>query len=181
MRNGAEIKSNADMDDFDEVGNFYCPASATTQTLKNCPFKNAFTLKVIYATGVNYPAQIFKEFNTGRMAYRYYNSSGSVPSWQPYVYFSDDATIFVGTAILSGDDLNDYTTPGIYRATSSGVTATLLNMPEIFSSGFTMLVFNMSITTNIQVIFAGDKIYMRFSNAGGWQTWFKYSGTIISS
>lgn len=96
MRNGAEIKSNADMDDFDEVGNFYCPASATTQTLKNCPFKNAFTLKVIYATGVNYPAQIFKEFNTGRMAYRYYNSSASTPSWQPFVYFSDDATVLNG-------------------------------------------------------------------------------------
>lgn len=95
--------------------------------------------------------------------------------------FSDDATIFVGTVIRSGDDLNDYKTPGIYRATSSGVTATLLNMPEIFSSGFTMLVFNMSITANIQVIFAGDKIYMRFSNTSGWQTWFKYSGTIISS
>lgn len=95
--------------------------------------------------------------------------------------FSDDATIFAGTAIQSGDDLNDYTTPGIYRSTSSSITASLLNIPETFVSGFSMLVFNMSLATNVQVIFAGDKMYMRFLNTGGWLKWFKYSGTQISS
>lgn len=101
--------------------------------------------------------------------------------WTPFNGFSDDATIVVGTEIPSGDDMNNYTTPGIYRSTSSAVTATLLHMPEIFTSGFAMLVFNMSLTANVQVIFAGDNMYMRFSNISGWRSWFKYSGTTISS
>ena len=93
MRGGIEIFGNSDMNDFDEIGNFYCPASATVTTLKNCPFVNAFTLKVIYGTGVNYPTQIFTEFNTGKKAWRYFNSSGSAPSWSDFVYFSDDTSV----------------------------------------------------------------------------------------
>lgn len=179
LSGGTAIPSDADMNDYTEIGNYYCGGNTTAVSLTNCPFSHAFTLKVMHSTGTNYIAQMFTEYDTGRRAYRILDAYEQ--EWQQYVYFSDDATIFVGTAIQSGDDLNDYTTPGIYRSTSSSITASLLNIPEIFGLGFAMLVFNMSLATNVQVIFAGDKIYMRFSNTSGWQTWFKYSGTIISS
>ena len=136
-------------------------------------------MKVGYSTGSSYPYQLYREFNTGIVAYRYFSTDSN--KWTEFVYFSDDATIFVGTPINSGDDLNDYTTPGIYRSTSSSITASLLNIPENFGSGFSMLVFNMSLATNVQVIFAGNNMYMRPSNIGVWKSWFKYSGTVISS
>lgn len=165
------------MNNYTTIGNYFCGAGSVVSTLQNAPFSQTFQLKVAKTESGVGVYQTFKTLSTGNVAYRYYNGS----TWSQYVYFSDDATIFVGTEIQSGDDLNDYTMPGIYRSTSSSITASLLNIPEIFSSGFAMLVFNMSLATNVQVIFAGDKIYMRFSNTGGWKSWFKYSGTIISS
>lgn len=164
------------MDEYRDVGNYICTSYSIANTLINSPFNQAFLLKV-GKIGSSVAYQIYKEVESGKCAYRYYTGS----SWLDYTYFSDDATIFVGTKIQSGDDLNDYTMPGIYKSTSSSITASLLNIPEIFSSGFTMLVFNMTTTNYVQVIFAGDKIYTRLSNTGGWLYWFKYSGTLISS
>lgn len=182
MDGGIPIPESADMnsDTYKTPGNYFCSSSTVANSLKNVPFSNAaFTLKVGYSTGKSYPSQTFKAYRTGKVAYRMYDAYSQ--EWSDWLYFSDDAAIFVGTPINSGDDLNDYTTPGIYRSTSSGITASLLNIPETFVSGFTMLVFNMLLATNVQVIFAGDRIYMRLSNTSGWQSWFKYSGTVISS
>lgn len=97
--------------------------------------------------------------------------------------FSDDATIFAGTAIQSGDDLNDYTMPGIYYSGSSSITTSLLNIPETFSAGFSMLVLPISTTMRIQIIYRGgsaNSMYVRpFIN--DWGSWSKYIGTVISS
>lgn len=165
------------MDNYREIGNYYCSANSIANTLINSPFTKAFTMKVEFSQGTSYPCQICKAYDTGIIARRYYDIS----KWSDWSYFSDDETLFAGKAINSGDDLNDYTTPGIYRSTSSSTTASLLNIPEIFNSGFSMLVFNMSLATNVQVIFAGDNMYMRTSNIGVWKSWFKYSGAVISS
>lgn len=180
LKGGTAISRGADMNDYTEIGNYYIASNSGAQSLSNAPFANAFTLKVEYPTGISgFVAQRFREFNTGIKAYRCSTSNAS--EWGDYYYFSDDAAIFVGKAINSGDDLNDYTTPGIYRSDTSSITASLLNIPEIFSSGFSMLVFNMLLVTNVQVIFAGNNMYMRRSNTGGWQSWYKYTGTVISS
>ena len=179
LRGGTAISNGADMDDYTTPGNYYSSSTSISSSLQNAPFSTPFTLKIENANGIDYPCQTFREYNTGRIAWRWKNITSS--AWSQFVYFSDDATLFAGTAIQSGDDLNDYTTPGIYRSTSSGITATLLNIPEIFSSGFSMLVFNMSLAANTQVIFAGNNMYMRFANTSEWQAWFKYSGAIISS
>ena len=164
------------MDEYRDVGNYICTSYSIANTLINSPFNRGFLLKV-GKTGSSVAYQIYKEVESGKCAYRYYTGS----SWLDYIYFSDDATIFGGTEIQSGDDLNDYTMPGIYRSTSSSITASLLNMPEIFGSGFAMIVFIMSSSTNVQVIFAGNNMYMRFSNSGGWQSWYKFTGTVIST
>lgn len=89
-----------------------------------------------------------------------------------------------GKAINSGDDLNDYTIPGIYNSSSSVITATLLNMPEIFASGFSLLVLPISTAANVQVIYmggAGGRFYIRSATSSGWQSWYKLEGTVISS
>ena len=88
---------------------------------------------------------------------------------------------FIGIVLNSGDDLNDYKTPGIYRSTSSAITKTLKNIPEIFETGFAMIVFYMANQTNVQVIFSGMNIYMRGSNSFGWQNWYKCNISAILS
>lgn len=74
------------MDTFKTPGNYICAQSANATTLKNAPFSNAFTLKVELSTGADYPCQTYREFNTGRIAYRYYNVYGET-KWIDYIYF----------------------------------------------------------------------------------------------
>lgn len=88
-----------------------------------------------------------------------------------------------GKAINSGDDLNDYTKPGRYYSPNALTTASLLNMPEIFESGFSMDVLPIS-SNNVQIIYPGGygkNIYTRSAVSSGWQPWYKFAGTVISS
>lgn len=119
--------------------------------------------------------------NTGISIYTYNTSSGNISTNHT---FSDDDTLFTGTEINSGDDLNDYRTPGRYNSTQASVTSTLLNIPENFASGFTMAVYRTYGDNVIQVIFRGgasSAIYTRAKTNAGWQSWYKYNGTQISS
>lgn len=180
MKGGTIIPNNADMNNYTTPGNYYCISNSATRTLKNCPFTLAFTLKVEYSRGNSVPCQTFREYNTGITAYRKYESS----TWIGYAYFSDDSLLFYGKRIQSGDDLNDYRTPGTYSSISSTVSTTLLNMPETISAGFSLLVLQFSTGTVIQVIFKGamaDAIYTRSITSSGWQPWYKYAGEKIEA
>lgn len=118
--------------------------------------------------------------NTGISIYTYNTSSGNISTNHT---FSDDDTLFAGTEINSGDDLNDYTKPGRYYSPNASTTASLLNMPEIFESGFSMDVLPIS-SNNVQIIYpggVGKNIYTRSAVSSGWQPWYKFAGTVISS
>lgn len=170
------------MNDYTTPGNYYCDSNAKAQGLSNCPFTHAFIMKVELSNGVTYPSQTFIEYDTGNIARRYYYPANS--AWQGFVYFSDDAALFTGTNIQSGDDLNDYTTSGIYCSPQGGVTQTLLNMPEIFTAGFTMIIFNPGGQMPQQVIIRGgttDTVYIRIRVGDVWRSWYKFTGTAISS
>lgn len=167
------------MNNYTTIGNYFCGTGSVISTLQNTPFSQTFQLKVAKTGSGVGVYQTFKTLSTGNVAYRYYNGS----TWSQYVYFSDDATLFAGTAIQSGDDLNDYTKPGRYYSPSASVTALLSNMPEIFESGFSMDVLPVS-ANKVQVIYAGGGggiIYTRSSITSGWMSWYKFTGTIISS
>ena len=96
LSGGTSIPSNVDMDDYKNPGNYYCSEDNTAATLQNCPFDNSFILKVMPATGDpgnRYPSQTYRQFTTGNIAYRFFNADMQPPSWQQFVYFSDDATL----------------------------------------------------------------------------------------
>ena len=156
-------------------------------SLQNAPFSVAFTLKVEQATGASeYPCQTARNYQTGAKAWREYNPYSR--AWTNWVYFSDDTTLFAGKAIQSGDDLNDYITPGIYYSQDSAITATLLNMPESFASGFSLDVKCLGSSDNLiqtitytSVSGAGSVIYTRRRSGSLWSDWYKFNGTVISS
>lgn len=82
------------MNNYTEIGNYYASTNTVVESLSNAPFTNAFILKVIYSNGIQYPCQIYREYNTGRIAARLLkNVSGSENEWYDYIYFSDDATV----------------------------------------------------------------------------------------
>ena len=88
LTGGTAIPQNANMDTYLAPGNFYCDQNATAATLQNAPFTNAFTLKVIYGTGSSYPMQIYRQYDSGNVAVRYYSYGSKI--WSGYYYYSDD-------------------------------------------------------------------------------------------
>ena len=91
MRGGTAISSNADMNNYTTIGNYYCESNGIAQSLSNCPFTYAFILKVEYSRGNGYVCQTYTEHHTGRKAYRWYNTGST--GWSQYVYFSNDAAL----------------------------------------------------------------------------------------
>ena len=92
LSGGTAIHANADMDDYVTPGNYFCQSNVVAGTLSNCPFSHAFVLKVEFSNGTGLPCQIYREYDTGRIAYRVQPSS-STPSWSQFSYFSDDAAL----------------------------------------------------------------------------------------
>ena len=86
LSGGTVIPEGADMDNYKNVGNYYCSNNSITNTLINCPFKEAFTLKIEFGVGTGYPRQTFRNFNTGEIATRYFNGDSNM--WGTYSYLT---------------------------------------------------------------------------------------------
>lgn len=59
LSGGTKVPEGADMNDYKTPGNYYCDSNTIAQTLINCPFTQAFVLKISYENGINYPLQTF--------------------------------------------------------------------------------------------------------------------------
>lgn len=88
LKGGTAIPENADLNTYNTPGNYYCATDSTAQTLSNCPFMHAFTLKVSYGTGTGYPMQTFTEYNTDNIAIRFYNQEPTANTWSEYKYLT---------------------------------------------------------------------------------------------
>ena len=89
----------------------------------------------------------------------------------------------VGIEIANGDDLNDYTTPGVYCSPSGTVTASLSNCPVTgwnfrldvrLTSGGGLL--TQTITSSGYV-----DIYVRACHGGAWTAWARLFNTVTDS
>lgn len=83
--------------------------------------------------------------------------------------------------LAAGDDLNDFTTPGIYRCTNSTTAAALLNMPSTLAqqAGGRLIVSTVGGSGRVFQIYisAGARFWIRSNMAAGFQHWFEYVGT----
>ena len=81
---GILIPKHSDLNEYNQIGNYYVPADSVAATLKNYPFspKAAFTMKVEFGTGIAYPCQTLRNYNTGDIAYRVQLESG----WSTWRY-----------------------------------------------------------------------------------------------
>jgi hypothetical protein len=90
-----------------------------------------------------------------------------------------------GTAISSGDNLNNYLTPGIAKSTSGTISASLTNVPWT-SGGFLLLtMYTASTTSRIQFLFpialsTGNGIFVRTYRNSAWDAWLKIALTEVS-
>ena len=101
-------------------------------------------------------------------------------------------TIFLGRIdsdedlIASGDDLNNYTTPGVYRASTAAIAGSLANGPVYSSAGFRLMVSaNSHASTGvIQMAFyntTSNYVYYRIqNNSGTWSPWANLMKNVLS-
>lgn len=96
-----------------------------------------------------------------------------------------DAVYGLGTAITSGTDLNDLTTPGNYYSFSASTSGTLLNCP-LPANGFRLNVYYTSSTARIEqellpnvVDSQCHEIYKRSIISGTAGAWYKFTGEAV--
>lgn len=104
--------------------------------------------------------------------------SGGIVNW---VYGTTPNTI------ASGDDLNDYYTPGTYRAATAAIAASLYNCPT--TSGFRLeVVSTISAASSgyqLQRLYPNNsegEFFMRrrlSASSGNWADWYRFAGTVV--
>ena len=79
-----------------------------------------------------------------------------------------------GTSLKSGDDLNDYTTPGIYIVGSSSIASGIVNGP-LKGSGYKVTVIDGYISGRVTqfVTTNSNSLYYRQNNGSSWLDWAK--------
>ena len=154
------------MDDYKNVGNYYCSSSSVASTLKNTPFSRAFILKIDFALGSGFHRQTYIEYNTQKKAVRYVNNG----EWTDYAYFSDDETLlndtirYMGTA--SFKDFNDCPNNTVWWVSSS----TTENRPPVNERAYGQLIS----IGGFQLFFTyeySNGIYSRWYMNGNWTAW----------
>ena len=105
------------------------------------------------------------------------NPINDVPRFVSQNDFEDLSNLltFSGRIISQNDDLNDYTSAGVFRCTTSSVASTLSNTP-VTGSGFELLVYRNNISIDncshlIISISTTPKIYCRSKTTVGWSAW----------
>ena len=165
---------NCDLDNIITPGSYRVTSISNARTVTNIPVEQGGVLLVsIMQANTNvWQRYIVLTASNGVRIYDRVQSSGIWKSWFDNTTSLDNAKkLSINNddyiSIQSGSDLNDITTVGSYKSTSSSVTATLLNKPPI-NIGFLLLVSN--ITSNsvfLQVaIGASDAslVYLRYIN-----------------
>lgn len=169
LSGGTKILEGANLNEYKEVGNYYCNLNKTAETLVNSPTNSAFKMKVALAAGSNYPSQEITIYNTGVKYYRWFNTETN--SWSDFRVFAETGDLsnlttskkgnlvaaineineFVkwlnanglkslGADIPASADLDQYTTFGVFRAPSAAISSTLNKTPYT-GCGFRLVVF----------------------------------------
>lgn len=135
---GTEIPAGADLDDYTTPGVYRTTGASITASLSNKPsgLKNTITLVVTkkFSSAV---VQRISDNITGVTYTRYVNIGGQADDWI-LVEIGSPMTLGLGTEIPTGADLNNYTTPGVYRCVSADIGSSLLNCP--INNAFVLIV-----------------------------------------
>lgn len=105
---------------------------------------------------------------------RYYHT-GRKPTAAEIGAFQVDG---IGVSISSGENLDDYKTPGKYSVGSSTIAASLTNPPTT-STGFSMVVMDNYVDGRVIQIAVSNtnSIYERYFNGNSWSAWGRFYTT----
>lgn len=170
-----QIPSNSDLNNISDTGWWYCSSSSACATLTNCPVNSASFAMACVSRG-SYKSQII--FTGSTIYVRIQNSSGWSSTWNTFSsksYFNAPQ----GT-IPTGEDLNDYKTPGTYflsasntytNAPASSITAVMeVFQPTVGASEVSW----QRVTTSTGVMYTR---YKGGTSSAAFGTWKTFTGT----
>lgn len=93
----------------------------------------------------------------------------------------------LGTAIASGDNLDNYKTLGVFYCSTAGIAASLFNCPSSYTFRLEVKTTNGSarfLQTIYEAVPSGSlagqiAVYRRAFTASGWGSWYKFEGTVV--
>ena len=171
------IAENSDLNDFTSAGNYYVATTAIAQSLVNYPAKKSGRLIVMT---LNSASNIFQIYITSEgVVYTREKDNSGWSAWstrtEPLNLKYEDTT-----SIPSGADLNDYTTPGNFKVTTTAIARSLVNAPMYIggdlanSSGRLIVMSTMSANSLLQIyINAKGEIFTRRRDSVYWSYWEK--------
>lgn len=175
---GNTIPNNSDMNNYKEIGNYFCGTGSSAATMDNTPFISAFTLKVVKGYSGNYVWQTFKELNTGKLAYRVFNGS----TWMDFSYFSDNATISkYQTMDVSSDIIQTAENQTLYQTRFYWLNGTSYSgeLPaDSYKYGSAIVLKRASNSIFVVIFSIGKPIYNSYSN-GSWSGWRDFTATLV--
>ena len=184
-----------DLDLYMTPGTFRVTTSAVAQALLHCPASAGGRLIVMNLSESAAKLQMYLSTNGSIYVRKGTSSSGYSETWSTLATAADVAAVSSAltsgidalgtpfatrqaytTVIQTGDDLNDYTTPGNYRVTTNSVAKSVSNIPVSKAGRFTVLNTSEN-NAKMQVYFANnDGIYFRmYTYAAGYKEWYKLS------
>lgn len=95
------------------------------------------------------------------------------------------ASSFTIKALNANDDLNNYSDTGFYVCTKYKTAQTLKNLPSGFKTAFFMLILKNELNLQMLWHYEGKEMYIRsndfYDGVDHWSSWYKFSGTMLSS
>lgn len=93
LRGGVEIPPGADLNNYKDTGNYCCPYNDVVAQLLNSPTSSAFTLKIEFGSGTDYPIQTLREFDRGYIYFRSFfpGANGTDGKWNEWRVFKNES------------------------------------------------------------------------------------------
>lgn len=188
LSGGTAIPENADLNNYSEVGSYYCISEDYVKTLLNCPTKKPFTMKIFFSRGVSYRAQELKTYDKGEVFFRYYEFANNL-GWTKWTNISGNLNNYQSltqfTEIPEGADMKSsaYLVPGNYSCKTDTIANKLTNCPV--NQAFVMEVSYALGTTQyikqtIRTFTGSEKIERVYNqSAKQWISEYKYTGGYI--
>ena len=177
---GTQIPDNTDMNTITTVGDYYIGVGTSAETMTNLPEANSGHVSVCGAN--SYKNDRLRQIYTPT-----WNSVDKVCVWERHLINTNQWSAWVkynnlgnrlGTALVSGDDLNDFKTPGIYQCPNQSTANGVVNTPirqayrlEVSALNTTDRYVQTVIAYNTNASIPTVEIYRRLYVSAGWTAW----------
>ena len=182
------LENNANLNDYTYACEVVSPSAAVSATIQNTPWTaSGFSVKTVnYITDSAVFQFLLPNTTTGKWYRRRYGS-GTWADWVEFDAAAEEVILGPGTEIIGTSakhqDLNNYTTPGVYYCRSNTNAGYVDNKP-LGGSGFRLTVENISGTNTFRQTFIkpteAGKMYVRHYSTSTWSSWYVFEGTVLT-